>query len=100
MLLLITICLLFFFFVFALLFSYLCYSGIFHRVEIRTGAPSCFNDIYLGYKFYVGSYHEVGKSFKLIGQLTSTKTHKLIGIYYDDPEKVVARTSKLTYSNQ
>jgi len=75
-----------------LLIIYLVYyvlaSGIFQRIEVRSGSP-VFGTIYIAYKYHVGCYSNVGNDISRINSIKkSTKDHPLVGIYYDNPKEV------------
>lgn len=66
---------------------YLYVSGLFQKVYIRCDIPR-FGTVCFAYKFYKGSYSDVGVYFKEIKKLSSNTKTNMMGIYYDDPEKV------------
>ena len=73
----------------AVIFAYLIRTGIFYKVQIRTGAPSL-DTICLAYKFYKGSYSEIYLAFKNLNSTVKLSSNfKPLGIYYDDPELVI-----------
>lgn len=93
---------------------YLIRSGIFYNVNIRTGHPpfgkvliGClfslvqvlisyhqYNPLHLNinfqiaYKFYIGSYFNVGSALKELDSFKLKNKLKRLAIYYDDPNKM------------
>ena len=65
----------------------LLYSGVFDSLDdIGTGKPPLGQTV-IAYKFQEGPYNEAGQVFTEAA-IISPK-NKAIGIYYDDPQKVV-----------
>lgn len=63
-------------------------SGLFYKFDVKTGVPVCFKTIFIGYKFHIGSYRDINKAFYEIESIVPISDNKIIGIYYDDPDKV------------
>ena len=75
--------------VIAAIIAYLHRTGVFYKVQIRTGPPSL-DTICLAYKFFKGSYSDIYLAFKELNSTVKlTSTIQPIGIYYDDPDVVV-----------
>ena len=76
-------------------------SGLFYKFDVKTGVPVCFKNICIGYKFHIGSYRDINKAFHEIESIVPISDNKIIGIYYDDPDKVKKNIleflKKLTY---
>lgn len=51
--------------------------------------PTSLGTVYIGYKFYIGSYQDLHKSFKEIDSIASLSHNRVISIYYDNPDKVI-----------
>ncbi len=65
------------------LFSYLFYSGLFTRVEVRTSeAP--FGPLVIAYKARTGPYRTAGELYTESYCLLPNRQQ--VGIYYDDPQ--------------
>ena len=75
-----------------LLFSYI---GLFYKPRVSSG-PSIVSQTRIAYKFYEGNYKNCGSHFSDILQLCPDK--RTLGIYYDDPKKVILPT--LLYSQK
>ncbi len=72
----------------AFIFAYLYRTGLFYKVEVRTGKPSL-DTICLAYKFYQGSYREIPKAFNSLHSIVKRSSSlRPLGIYYDDPDLV------------
>ena len=69
----------------AAILAYLNYCGLFHGVEISTGAPFIQN-VTFAYKFAKGPYENSGFIFCEASKLAPKA--KALGIYYDNPDKV------------
>ena len=65
--------------------GYLYYCGLFHHIEISTGAPFITNATIV-YKFAQGPYDGSSRVFGEISGLAPNA--KCIGLYYDNPDKV------------
>ncbi|ESO99671.1 hypothetical protein LOTGIDRAFT_141768 [Lottia gigantea] len=65
-----------------ILFAFLVYSGLFHKVVVSVGSPPI-GKILIAYKFSTGPYKNVGNLFKEVGELAPHNA--CLGIYYDDP---------------
>lgn len=74
-------------FIVILVLVYILISGIFYRINIRI-EDSSFPTLCVAYKFYVGSYSEIGSKIKSLRSLPFVKNLDLIGVYYDDPKLV------------
>ena len=67
------------------LLCYLYNCGLFHHIEISTGAPYI-SDVTIAYKFSQGPYDESGRIYCEISKLAPSA--KCLGLYYDNPDKV------------
>lgn len=69
---------------------YLHASGVFYKVQIKTGAP-IFGTLFIAYKFHKGPYSSIYKAFKEINSIKKNSNKDLLGIYYDDPKMVFTK---------
>ena len=73
-----------------LLFIFLVYSGLLRKIVVKVAEPPLGAGTFI-YKFYTGPYREAAKAFNELMTMKLTKRHTPIGIYYDDPEKVIGK---------
>ena len=66
---------------------FVAYCGIFESVEVGAGTPPLKSAI-IAYKFAKGPYKNCGPLFPEAAKVAPD--NKALGIYYDDPDKVVS----------
>ncbi len=76
----------------ALILAVAAYSGLFHRIDVQT-LDYPLPRLTLAYKFYRGSYNNVGSAFQELCRVAPGK--KSLALYYDNPCQVRLSESSL-----